>query len=324
MKKLLFTAAVAIMALASCAKTEVVKIDENRAIGFDSFVGKPTKDVSLVTALTTDFYVFGNYGTGTDWTGQAFNNEISSTTYYWKAGQTYRFGAYADGSNGKIAGATFDAANKRLRFQGYTADDSKDLVAAVTGDVDADTHYTQGNPSATPVSLTFSHMLSQVKLTFTTDAAATYNMTITDVKINGAVITADGTFSETGAEWTGGTQDGVYAYTLSPNTISNGVSASQVKLVIPQGSTNNLTVTFKATITGEDEGEAEFTANLGHDLASLAANTWEPGYCYNYNATVKLIDVIDNPDDKVQITFTPTVDTWKDAGNVDITPQPLP
>lgn len=326
MKKLLFTAVVVIMALASCAKTEVVKVDESRSIGFDSFVGKPTKDVSVVTTLSNDFYVFGNYGDGNTWTGQAFNNEISSTAYYWQADQIYRFGAYADGSNGRIAAAAFDAASQKLTFQSYTADDTKDLVAAVTENIVANDYYTQGSSSATPVPLTFSHMLSQVKLTFTTDAAATYKMTITDVKINGAVITADGTFTKTGgAEWTGGTNDGEYSYTLDPNVIASGISSSQVKFVIPQDGTDQLTVTFKATLSGEEAtGEAEFSASLGHTLSSLASNTWEPGYCYNYNALVKLENVIANPEDKVQITFTPSVETWKETENVDIAPQPLP
>lgn len=318
MKKQFIMAAVAIMAVAGCAKTEVVNVDSGRAIGFSSFVGKPTKAVTVVESLSNDFYVFGNYGDGTSWTGQAFNNEINTTAYYWQSGQTYRFGAYADGSNGRIAGATFDAASQTLEFPGYTAG-TKDLVAAVTDDIDADIYYTAGTQTATPVPLIFSHMLSQVKFTFTTDAAATYNMTITEVKINGAVVTADGKFTAAGAVWTGSTE-GTYEYTLNPNNISSGVSASEVNLVIPQGGTDQLTVTFKAEISGEATGNAEFTANLGHSLSSLPANTWQPGYCYNYNAKVLLKDVIDNPEDKVQITFTPTVDGWQDAGSVDTVP----
>ena len=320
MKKSLFWLGAAAMALASCTNSEVMEVAENRAIGFSSFVGKPTKAVTPVTSLSDNYYVFGNYGDGTGtWNGQAFNNEINTATYYWQTGKIYRFGAYADGAGGKIetsgTGATvaFSATDKKLTFTNYTPNDSKDLVVAATADISAD-NYTGGGA----VPLTFSHMLSQVKLTFTTDAADTYKLTITDVKINNAVSTATGTFIEgTGASWDTGTAQG-YIYEDFKTTdsgsgiaISKEAPASQVKLVIPQGSTNSLTVTFTATIKSEDSGTTNFTANLTH-AQSGHANTWMPGYCYNYTAYVELSKVIDNAGSKVKITFTPTVTPWED------------
>lgn len=327
MKKSIYLLGMAVAALSSCSQSDVVEMPESRAIGFSSFVNNNVRDVTEVEtgSIGTGFYVFGNYGTEGSWTGQAFNNEISTSAYYWQAGQTYRFGAYADGVNGKIADASFDAGTQTLTFPSYTPDDAKDLIATTTGNFDADTYIS----SKDKVGLTFKHLLSQVKLTFTTDAAAVYNMTITNVKINGAVSTSTATYTNGAITWnpskaseasTG--KDG-YTYDALSNEakISSGVSCSQSKLVIPQSETGSLTVTFTATISGEAEGTATFTANLGHSISGIDANTWTNGYRYNYIANVPLDKVIENPTEKVKIEFTPTVEGWedKDAGNVTVT-----
>lgn len=239
--------AVAGMAMAGCAKQETLRVAENRIIGFDSFVGKPTKAVTPVTGLSNDFYVFGNYGPkGTNtWTGKAFQNELNTAQYFWVPEKTYRFGAYANGSNGKIENAAFDAATKTLTFPEYTPDDTKDLVAAVSGDTDSPADPKRDNPA---VPLTFKHMLSQVKLTFTTDAAATYQLTVTDVKIEGAHRTATGKYSESGSEWVDLKDNSGYGYdefgtaTEGGKVISSGVSADQVKFIIPQAGTETFKV----------------------------------------------------------------------------------
>lgn len=324
MKKQILTVAVAALALAGCSKSETVEVAGNRAIGFNSFVNKNTRAVKTIdnaSALGTKFYVFGRYGTAPspDWNGIAFDNEISTAVYYWQAGKTYRFGAYANGANGKINDATFDAGTQTLTFPGYTPDDTQDLIAAVTGDITAND---QDNLSSmAPVGLNFKHLLSQVKLTFTTDAAATYKMTITNVKIEGAVSKADGTYNGT-ATWTQKATEG-YSYKDFGTTdeggkvISSGVPADQVKFVIPQGNTEGLKVTFTATLKGtEATGTATFEATLEHDLST--ANTWMPQYCYNYTAKVPLEKVIENPEGKVKITFNPSLDPWEDLRNTDI------
>lgn len=325
MKKGLFVLGVAVAALASCTQNEVVDIPQNRAIGFSAFVNNQTKAVTEVETATigTDYYVFGNYGTSGSWTGQSFNNEISTAVYYWQTGQTYRFGAYKDGG-AKNATVQFDAATQKLTFPDYTPDDTKDLIAAVTGDFAADTYIANPNP----IGLNFKHLLSQVKLTFKTDAAAVYNMTITNVKINDALSQSTATYTDGTVAWNpsvasaGTTTNNGYSYTALSNDgkISSGVVSEQSKLVIPQSGTDALTVTFTATINGEATGTAEFTASLGHSIVSLDANTWTHGYRYNYIADVKLEDVIDNPTGKVQITFTATVEEWEDASTGEVLP----
>lgn len=335
MKRSLFMLGVAVAALSSCSQSEILEVAEGRAIGFSSFVNNNTRAVTEVTKDNlSQYYVFGNYGSdgAPDWSGQAFNNELNTTLYYWQPDMTYRFGAYADGNGGKIAssgeGATvsFDAATQKLTFTNYTPDDAKDLVAAVTENQTANDHSNKKND---PVQLNFKHLLSQVKLTFTSTAAATYKLTISDVRIKGAVSTCTGEYTTTGVIWnTDGTttKDG-YDYDFfgtEGKEISSGVSQYQSKLVIPQSGTEQLYVYFTATIKGEKPSGStistkDFKATLKHAVADVDANTWEPSYCYNYIANVEIGDIVDNPDNLVEIQFEVTgVEDWTpvEAGKV--------
>lgn len=322
---------VAVAALSGCSQSEILEVAEGRAIGFSSFVNNNTRAVNEVTTGNlSEYYVFGNYGSGgaSDWTGQAFNNELNTTLYYWQPGKIYRFGAYADGNGGKIASSAvnFDAATQKLTFTNYTPDDTKDLVAAVTGNETADTYIAS---SETKVPLNFKHLLSQVKLTFTSTAAATYKLTISDVRIAEAVSTCTGDYTASGVTWNtdGTTTKNGYGYDFfgtEDRVISSEVSQYQSKLVIPQSGTEQLYVYFTATIKGEKpSGSADFTKNfkaaLGHTAADVDANAWEPSYCYNYIANVEIKDIVDNPDNLVEINFKVTgVEEWKpvEAGTV--------
>lgn len=343
MKRSLFWLGAAAMALASCTNSEVMEVAENRAIGFSSFVGKPTKAVKPVTSITSEqFYVFGEYGNTTSgWTkvGQAFNNELGSAVYYWQPSQTYRFGAYADGTNGKIetsgAGATvaFSAADPKLTFTNYTPNDSKDLVAAISDDITTDATVSSST-NLGPVSLTFKHMLSQVRLTFTTDAADTYALTIKNVKIVQAVSTCTGTYNGTPAWETSTGTKGEYEYgDFNPGqVISKDAPKDQTKLVIPQAcNAGDLKVTFTASIEGEKPAGSttltkDFTATLAHNLTTsgATANEWTAGYCYNYTAQIDIDDIVNNASSLVPITFNPSVTDWIDAGNTDVTPNAVP
>lgn len=329
MKRSLFMLGVAVAALSSCSQSEILEVAEGRAIGFSSFVNNNTRAVDEVTKDNlSQYYVFGKYQGGevSDWSGQAFNNELNTTLYYWQPGMTYRFGAYADGNGGKIAssgeGATvsFDAATQKLTFTNYTPDDDKDLVAAMT-DAAADTYI--ASPE-TKVPLNFKHLLSQVKLTFTSTAAATYKLTISDVRIEGAVSTCTGEYTTTGVTWNtdGSTTKKGYVYDFfrtEDRVISSEVSQYQSKLVIPQSGTEQLYVYFTATIKGEEpSGSTKLTKNfiaaLGHTVADEDSenNKWQPSYCYNYIANVEIEDIVDNKEDLVKIEFeVHGVEEWK-------------
>lgn len=328
MKKSLVICGVAALALASCTQNEVLNVNESRAIGFDAFVNNNTRAVTEVKALT-DYYVFGNFGTS-DFSGVAYNNESKNQTYYWaETGNKYRFGAYANGDAGKLTTTTqvsfapATGTNGTLTFTGYTPD-GKDLVAAV-----AEEYEVEGTENAdTKVSLSFKHLLSQVKFTFKTTDADTYTIAISELKINGAVSKATGTY------------DGAVNWDTSANTQTSGYSyddiadiadaaanyqGSSVETVIPQGNTNTLNVTFKATVSGGgmETKEATFTANLDYEATNIESgevgtdNTWTAGYIYNYIATINA-DQIDPTIENKKINFeVQAIENWIPANDTD-------
>lgn len=336
MKTNLFLLGMAVAAFSSCTNEEVTDVAQNRAIKFNQFVENNTREVQEVESLSS-FYVFGKFGEiSNPYTTQIFNNESQDTPYYWVANKFYIFGAYADGNNGKIEDVTFDSAKKQLVFTNYSPDDTKDLVAAISDEVESGDNPTTNDNK---VSLTFHHMLSQVKFTFNTTDGKEYQIEISNLKIN-AVKTSTGniTLKESNnvtINWenTSATK-GDYDYpVISDVANENKTASSESKLVIPQNGTDQLNVIFTATVTGGglDDKTANFTANLSvaENIAggSSNANTWIPGYRYNYTAEInaKMIsEGGENPETLYPITFNATVNNWETAENQNTTPQTPP
>lgn len=332
MKTNLFLLGMAVAAFSSCTNEEVTDVAQNRAIKFNQFVENNTREVQEVESLSS-FYVFGKFGEiSNSYTTQIFNNESQDTPYYWVANKFYIFGAYADGNNGKIEDVTFDSAKKQLVFTNYSPDDTKDLVAAISDEVESGDNPTTNDNK---VSLTFHHMLSQVKFTFNTTDGKEYQIEISNLKIN-AVKTSTGniTLKESNnvtINWenTSATK-GDYDYpVISDVANENKTASSESKLVIPQNGTDQLNVIFTATVTGGGlDKTANFTANLSvaENIAggSSNANTWIPGYRYNYTAEInaKMIsEGGENPETLYPITFNATVNNWETAENQNTTPQ---
>lgn len=331
MKTNLFLLGMAVAAFSSCTNEEVTDVAQNRAIKFNQFVENNTREVQEVESLSS-FYVFGKFGEiSNPYTTQIFNNESQDTPYYWVANKFYIFGAYADGNNGKIEDVTFDSAKKQLVFTNYSPDDTKDLVAAISDEVESGDNPTTNDNK---VSLTFHHMLSQVKFTFNTTDGKEYQIEISNLKIN-AVKTSTGniTLKESNnvtINWenTSATK-GDYDYpVISDVANENKTASSESKLVIPQNGTDQLNVIFTATVTGGGlDKTANFTANLSvaENIAggSSNANTWIPGYRYNYTAEInaKMIsEGGENPETLYPITFNATVNNWETAENQNTTP----
>lgn len=332
MKRSLFLLGMAAAALSSCTNEDVVDVAQNRAIRFDTFVNNNTRAVTEVTTENlSSYYLFGKYGDATgNYSVLVFDNEPSSTIAYWTANKYYAFGAYANGNgNGnRIDNATFDANAGKLKFPSYTPDDEKDLVAA-TARAEAGSDVT--NKEA--VSLQFAHMLSQVKFTFKTDVADSYIIKISNLQFN-AVKTADGSYTKTTEaagtiDWTENASNGDYTYKVMSDIAdkNKNYTDSDVKLVIPQGNTDKISVTFTATLSGpgiDGEVNKEFTTGLGYEAGSISgteANTWTHGYRYNYTATINADQI---KDDLTKIEFTTEVTQWGDANDTTVKPSEKP
>lgn len=329
MRKSLVICGVAALALASCTQSEVLEVNDSRAINFNAFVNKNTRAVTEVTDLS-DFYVFGKFGKSENYDGTAYNNESSKKVAYWAAkDNVYKFGAYANGDEGQLTtGVSFDpvtGTNGTLKFTGYepqaTGNKGKDLVAAVAS-------YTVlgSEDASTEVDLTFKHLLSQVKFTFKTTDADAYTIKISELKITNAASKSTCTYNgavswnNASAETNGYTYDGIKDIAVQ----SANYEGSSVEFVIPQENTNQAKVTFKATVSGPGltEKEATFTADLGYNKGNVtetAGNTWTAGYRYNYIAEINADDIDPTIENK-KIQFKVSVTPWEDADDTTVTP----
>lgn len=301
MKKGLMMLGVAAIALASCTQNEVVEVAESRAIGFDAFVNNNTKAVTDITKGTlTKFYVFGDYDGGasvafsnTEVTGVEDGVYTPVNPAYWQAEKTYEFGAYSNGNAG-LAKEDVTFSNGTLTISKYSVNNANDLIAATASDIDA--------PAAgkdQSVSLTFKHLLSKVKFTFSTNAVPeSFRMEVSNLKFTGIKTNATCVFSGNAitTDWTG--TDGEYSIgTLGDYAVEGGSASTEDILVIPQANTA-ITATFTVTIYDQKTNVQVATNDF---TASLNCTEWVEGYVYNYTATINP----DKVDGKMKpITFT--------------------
>lgn len=324
--KRLVMCGVAALALAGCTQNEVLNISSDRAIGFDAYTGKGTRTVNDITGEGSasgfnKFIVYGSYANSEDQETVVFNGVTvsysSSWTYtneqYWQNGN-YNFAAYSDGngalSGGPTASYTHDGG---LQIQNYVVGEKDLIFATQTASVTDKTKYSN------PVNLTFSHLLSKVKFTFTNTFADNLKVEVSDLQIDNSY--TQGNYS--GSTWE----------SLSANTTPRTYSIMDVNAdgyipeecyVLPQ-STNELTASF--TVTVKDALDAvvmrkDFTGDDAVSLNVANATEWHNGFAYNY--TAELTPAVIDPDAK-PIQFTATADTWTEnnsGSGTPIIPQP--
>ena len=295
MKKMLMYGVTA-LALAGCTKSEVLDINEGRAIGFDAYTGKGTRTVNDITGRGdaqgfSAFYVYASYsnsnGTNEILTNEAVTYDGSwkyTNTQYWMEG-SYKFAAYSDGNfqivntegeNDKISYSH----NGGLVIKDYVVSDKDLLFAEVNKSV------TLENLKSTidPVNLTFSHLLSKVRFTFQSKFAQNIIVEVSGLKIDNSV--KKGTYNNA---WTPST-DGKDKGGISYQTITN-VNASDYNTkieecyVLPQ-QTDGITASFTVTAKYSNGDVIMTKPYSGIRLDVTNAEQWESGNIYNYTATI--------------------------------------
>lgn len=163
MKKNFLFAAIALAAMSSCSKDEVVDVNNGNAIAFRASLDKATSrsNVTLlsnlnafnVTAIGND----KNYFTNLPVTSSDGQNWSTALTYYWPS-FNLSFFAYAPQ---EFANGTVSITNAEKKIKNFspsqTVADQKDLVVA----------YNTGNRAGnegTGVALNFEHALSQIEV----------------------------------------------------------------------------------------------------------------------------------------------------------------
>lgn len=299
MKRLFILATAAIVALASCSKTQVVYNDAPEEIGFKAVTGVMTKGPIEGTTLPTGeammVYASKSKDNGVNEAYTPYFSEVpfSYTSYwggspaqYWPETGYLKFIAYYPSTIGT----------------GVTGDATTDIVitgaSAANGDDILYTHLTEGFDCAgthTDVTMTFYHALAQVQVTAKVSDANMKKVKVTNVVLQSAPMTGTLTLTGTDATWAS------QAVGANPITMDNDISGTDLTttsaplgkgtLVVPGAQTATLTVTY--TIDG---------LVVTTDPISIAG-TWEKGKKYIYNLSIGL--------DEIKIN--PSVANWNDA-----------
>ena len=323
MKKFLFLGIAATAMLASCTKDEMVEVNPQNAIGFETFVNKSTRVTDVTTTNLEAFWVYGwrtKETTTETTTEQIFNAQAvtannGTCTYsplqYWVGGYNYTFEAIAPQSDNNSV--TFNAANGASTIT-FVSNSETDLIyAAGSQDLTSTTNLTK-TPEA--VGLVFNHLLSRVKFSFVNGfpEESDVKLTVTNVKINNAGTTAIYTPS-TG--WAAATlfSDVEFASTAVANIPGEQSAETEHKYLIP-ADIKNYTVSFTVEMT---QGGVTDTFNHTVTLSteSTDALVLAAGQSYDLTATLDAQNI--NPNgDLFPIEFTATVTPWGSFTDVTI------
>lgn len=298
------------VSMASCSLEEVMEQPEPQAIGFSSFVGKPTRAVTEIvnpngsasgvqTPLTT-FYVFGRYGAkdGADYGNVVYENAevvVSNSSFtnvgptdvqYWVPDKDYKFVAYSDG-NSKIGSNISFGTDGNITITEYSAG-SNDLILATPAEVQTNATIS-AQPDAVP--LTFNHLLSQVSFQFVGEGfPAGYQIKIESLAFS---VNNTATYTSSNNSWGELKTSASKGYTVASGAAFafDTKTTSDANFVIPQSyNSSDITATFTATIYDKYDSEV---ASKAFTTVSLLANSttgipaeWVKGNRYQYNIKI--------------------------------------
>lgn len=277
MKKFFFCAAAAIVALASCSKTQVVYNDAPQEIGFKAVTGAITKAVQTKNNFTQDMGVIAYQSGKTDvyfTNAQFVEKTVDATTTwngetpkYWPIDSSLDFFVYSPYQASGVT-PTNTANPKTLAVE--VADNSSEQydylysTAYITGK-----SKTSGN-----ISVDFDHALAYVTVNFSGEDV----ITLSKAKLNGTY--QSGTYTvtygdPTSVEWS--SQGTSKDLDLPVGELTTDYTQSW--LVVPEDGHNvDNTISFNYTIAGMDGNSISKSIPL--------TETWAAGTHYTYNVTI--------------------------------------
>lgn len=194
----------AIAALASCSKDDVVNSQEGEAIAFGNvFVDNSTRatDPSYSANNITSLVVYGTVNDVVIYPGTTVTKGNAAygvawtcdVTQYWVPGANYKFVGIVDGAKSGVTSTT--VVDGMPTTISYTADGVTDLLCQTI----TKTAVTSGTNGL--VAFDFTHLLSKAKFTVTnsTPGATQYLHVVRDIKISNAYNTA--TYDVTNETW---------------------------------------------------------------------------------------------------------------------------
>lgn len=317
MKKI-FYAVVAVVAMASCSKDEVIEVNREQ-IGFgEAFVDNATRaDYSNANALQ-GFNVYGTV-TGTAGTVALYGGDGAtvkrnskaygvawdcSETEYWVPDASYKFAAVVDAT---ITDEDKDTYGMPTALT-TVADDAPTGNMNLKDMLYAEASVAKATAEQGLVEFTFNHLLSKVHFTVTSDAANGYSHTVTGIKVANF---EEGTYTINGGTWAGNTAKNVEFAEIASVTATTGAKTNADMLLVPNAAAFNVTFTVDLYKNGTKLGTQTKTKSVEIKDAQDNVVGLQKGHAYNFTIACS----VGNP---IQFTVNsdPTWDTTN--GNVNV------
>lgn len=272
MKKL-FIAAIAIAALASCNKDQVINFDKFPINFGDAFVDNATKAIyegdTKVDAFKVWGTVTGNGNTVLIFDGANVTREgknygdawTCDVTRYWTPSCTYNFTAIVDATSVAPTNGTMPTAIN------YTATGENDLLLGTQ------TATTMGGATPTnPVAFTMNHLLSKMYFEVVSGLESPYTINVTNIVVSN--LQQKGIYTIEGEKWE---KDG--EATTSFDFIDGA------KVIIPVDQTLDVAITYDVLFDGT-------TISQGvTKTGTIPATTYAENTVYKVSATIGLTEI---------------------------------
>lgn len=335
--------ALAIAAMVACSKDEVVRTPALSPILFKgAFVENATRadkatDPSTTTNSTNAITGFDVWGFMDEASGVVFTSEDVTgskdagwsyvNTQYWTIAHDYYFYALAPMNSKNVTVDVEDddaEAKLGLGTVGFTnVDGTEDLLYAEADPAKTTTKGTDG-ANLPAVELSFNHLLSKVKFTFTNGFANNnISIKITNLKMTapkaGSIDLTTATPDELSWTLTAGQEN---ATTLAFNSgtetteLTGTVKVQECeneRLTIPAGAEQVYEISFDVEMYNGD-----VKALSGTKTATVKGVALEIGKAYNFTTTLNASNITDSADEDlypIEFTVVEVVD-WEDAGEV--------
>ena len=327
MKKL-FISALAIASLVACSKDELVNQPSPAAIGFaGAFVENATRSVDPSTkndgenAITAfDVWAFMDETDGTVFEGQDVEKKGDAWTYsplqYWTPGHTYYFGALAPMNSKNWNLNTANANKLGAGVVSFTnVDGTEDLLYAATSVTTSDNI----NEQPKSVMLTFNHLLSKVKFSFTNGFPAdNYWIKVTNIQMTAPAAGTINLADENENWW-----ENKDAWQLAQNeevTLEFGdmeveklgkgakTASADERLTIPASAEQDYVVTFDVELFVGKDSKTAVSALKNTLTTTITGAALEMGKAYNFHAELNAGNIAGGDGDEEDKTLlTPIV-----------------
>lgn len=333
MKKFMLLAAVAATIFSSCSKDETVGQSDANAIGFESYVGKPTRGIPVSGNKftgTATMKVWGYYTAaemGTDLTGAETILNLAGATVtrgaddgiwryspmaYWKEGKFHNFFAVSPAAE---VGIGYNAGKVTYTVQDAIADQEDFMVADPLKAAAA----WDGAAAVSKPTFNFHHVLSQIKYSakLTADSDKATEVKIKSIRVESMSADDDSaiaTLATTGeVSIIAKTDAAAYVYVGAPTgtaasylttptasvalaattTVSDYVDVKHADDDILMLMPQKTVGKVRFTILFEYKNEAGESKEAEGIFMTNEAQTWEPNKIYSYKFDVNMPQVLD-------------------------------